>query len=226
MRIWLFLVLMLNVLSVPGEAAELTTRDGRAVHKVALSSRLGDKITLYYAEPSIPITVWEGHPRDFIVPDFALDARVEKTIAAALAPRFEVVMLKPGVADTDIASWNEQSVRGKIVGLPPRPDIDAYVVVCQDEESIEMGSFLTTHGFVLYHRPKLFGSVTGLLGFYRLMIVDARTGETIGGREGGIDMSILDSSIPRREIDGSFWPGEDTLPSSNDVPRLRDKFYE
>jgi hypothetical protein len=229
MRSLLLLIVIFSALVVPAaaeEPRELTTRDGRPVHKVALLSRLGDKIVIYYSHPGIPLSVWEGEPRDYVLPEFAIDAHVEKTIASAISPRFEVVMLDPKVADTDIPTWNERTVQSKIAALPPRSDIDAYIVLCQDEETVEMGAFLKTHGLVLYHRPKLFGHVTALLGFYRIMIVDARTGETIGGREGGTDMSFLDSSIPRKEIDGSYWPGEDALPAPADVPKLRDKFYE
>lgn len=225
MRAWIAFVFVLIVLHLPASAADLTTRDGRPVRNVAVISRLGDRITLYYAKPSVPVTVWEGHERAFDILDFGIDARIEKTIAVALAPRFAVVALEPGAADTDVAGWNEKSLRTKIAALPPRADIDAYIVVCQDKQSIEMGSFLTTRGLVLYHRWKLFGQLTGLLAFYRLTVVDARTGETIVGREGGIETDIWHTSIPRREIDDSFWPGEDALPSPEQVPALREAFY-
>lgn len=228
MRAVLTALVMLSVLTAQVWAAEqsLLTKDGHPVHKVALISRLGDKIVIYYSHPGIPLSVWKGEPRDYVLPDFAIDAHVEQTIASAIAARFEVVPLDPRVADTDIPTWTEQTVQSKIAALPPRPDLDAYIVVCQGVETVEMGAFLETHGLVLYHRPKLFDHVTAVLGFFRIVIVDARTGETLTGREAGIEMGFLDSSIPRREIDGSYWPGEDALPAPSDVPRLRDKFYE
>lgn len=226
MRLLIVLIVALSTLVSPALADELTTSDGRPVHNVAVISRLSDTITLYYAQPSIPVTVWEGHPRDFTIPNFAIDARIEKAIAAALTPRFTFVALGDSLASTDAAGWEERTVRAKIASLPPRADIDAYIVICPEEESVEMGAFLETKGLVLYRRWKLFGNVTATLGFYRLMIVDARTGETIAGREGGIETSIFQTSLPRRDIDDSFWPGEDAVPAESDIPRLRDKFYE
>lgn len=228
MRTWLALILTLTLgaLGLPAAAEELATRDGRPVRTVAVISGLGDEITLYYAHPSVPVTVWEGDTRSFVIPDFAIDARIERTIAATIAPRFNVVSLDPKFAGTGQPILDERTVRGIIANLPPRPDIDAYIVVCHEETSIEMGAFLTTHGLVLYRRWKLFGDLTGLLGFYRLLVVDARTGETIVGRTGGIETDIFHPSTARKEIDDAFWPGEDKLPSPDQVPALRDEFYK
>jgi hypothetical protein len=113
-----------------------------------------------------------------------------------------------------------------IATLGPRADIDAYIVVCHDESSVEMTALLTSHGLVLYRRWHPFDDITGLLGFYRLLVVDARTGETIEGRTGGIDTSIFEPSTARREIDDAFWPGDANLPSPDQVPALRDEFYK
>lgn len=220
--------LLLLTLVVTGTAAskDLMTRDGRPVRNVAVISRLSDTITLYHTRPSVPVTVWRGYPRSYLVPDFTIDARVEKTIASAIASRFTVVALPSGYADSDFSTWEERSIGGKVRALPQRPDIDAYVVVCQDESSIEMGSFLTSRGLVLYHRWRPIGKdLVGLLGFYRLMIVDARTGEIIAGRHGGIETDIFHPSTARKEIDNSYWPGENALPSGEQIPALREAFY-
>ncbi len=227
MRTWLALMLTLCLftLNVPAIAGELTTRDGRAVRSVAVISRLGDSILLYNAEPSVPVTVWKGATRPFVIPDFAIDARIENAIATALAPRFTVVRLAPGlVPATPIL--NEDDVPGIVANLPARPDIDAYIVLCHDESSVEMTAFLTTHGLVLYRRWHPFDDVTALFAFYRFMIVDARTGETIENRTGGIETSIFEPSTARREIDDGFWPGDEAPPSAQQAPALRDKFYE
>jgi hypothetical protein len=227
MRTWtlLLLTLCLSTLGLPAAAGELTTRDGRAVRSVAVISRLGDNILLYKTEPSVPVTVWKGAARPFVIPDFAIDTRIENAIATALAPRLTVVRLAPGlVPATPIL--DEDDVPGMIAQLPARPDIDAYIVLCHDESSVEMSSFLTTHGLVLYRRWHPFDDITGLFAFYRFMIVDARTGETIENRTGGIETSIFEPSTARREIDDSFWPGDEALPSAEQAPALREKFNE
>jgi hypothetical protein len=58
------------------------------------------------------------------------------------------------------------------------------------------------------------------------VIVDARTGETIENRTGGIETGIFEPSTARREIDDDFWPGDDATPSAEKVTALRAKFYE
>ncbi|NOT40705.1 MAG: hypothetical protein HOP13_09450 [Alphaproteobacteria bacterium] len=224
-RTTLLLACFLFTMSFPAVAGELTTRDGRPVRSVAVISRLGDSILLYNAEPSVPVTVWKGATRPFVIPDFAIDARIENAIATALAPRFTVVRLAPGVVPTT-PILDEDDVPGIVAKLPPRPDIDAYIVLCHDESSVEMTAFLTTHGLALYRRWHPFDDVTALFAFYRLMILDARTGETIENRTGGIETSIFEPSTARREIDDNFWPGDEGLPSAQQAPALRDKFYE
>lgn len=227
MKVFARLVLMLAVANATASAAELTTRDGRPLRHVAVISRLSDTIVLYHAEPSVPVTVWRGDVRSFLVPDFAIDARIEKSIASAIAPLFTVVDLAAGAADVNYADWEPGNVGNKIRNLPQRADIDAYIVVCQDKHSVEMGSFLTTRGLVLYERWRMIGrNLVGLLGFYRVMIVDAHTGETIAEGEGGIETDIFQSSIARKEIDNSFWPGENSLPPADQVPALREEFYK
>ena len=224
-RIAFVLSIALHALTFPTCADDLTTRDGRPVRTVAVISRLTDQITLYNTEPSVPVTVWKGEARSFVMPEFAIDARIEAAIAAAIAPRFTVVPLGPSIANPGRPILDEDEVRGVITGLPPRADIDAYIVVCHDESSVEMGAFLTSHGLVLYRRWHPFDDVTAFLGFYRLLVVDARTGETIEGRTGGIETSIFEPSTARREIDDAFWPGG-SLPSPDQIPALRDEFYE
>lgn len=227
MRNWkeLLLALVLSTPIFPAAAGDLTTRDGRVIRSVAVISRLGDNILLYNTEPSVPVTVWKGAGRPFVMPDFAIDARIENAIATALAPRFSVVRLAPGIVPA-APILDEDSVKGIIASLPPRPDIDAYVVLCHDESSVEPTAFLTTHGLVLYQRWRPFDDVTALFAFYRFMIVDARTGETIENRTGGIETGIFEPSTARREIDDDFWPGDNATPSAEQVPPLRAKFYE
>lgn len=227
MRAWMALIVALawSATVSPARTEDLTTRDGRPIRTVAVLSRLGDQITLYYAHRSVPITVWAGKTRDFVIPEFGIDARIERAIAAAISPRFNVAALGPGTATVGVL-FNEDNMREAIAKMPPRPDIDAYIVVCHDESSVEMGALLTTHGLVLYHRSKLFGHLTGLLGFYRVMIVDARTGDTIADQVGGIETDIFHPSTARKEIDNSFWPGEEAVPSVEQVPALREELYK
>ncbi len=220
------LVLALSTLCFAAVADELTTRDGQPIRTVAVISRLGDTILLYNTQPSVPVTVWKGDARAFAMPDFAIDARIERAIAAALTPRLTVVQLASGTTSDRSPILDENDIPQVIAALPRRPDIDAYIVLCHDESSVEMGAFLTTHGLVLYRRWHPFDDVTGLFAFYRMILVDARTGETIANRVGGIDTSIFEPSTARREIDDKFWPGKDALPSPEDVPALRDEFYK
>ncbi len=163
--------------------------------------------------------------RPWILPDFAIDTRIENAIATALAPRFAVVHLAPGlVPATPIL--NEDDVPGIVTKLPARSDIDAYIVLCHDESSVEMTAHLTTHGLALYRRWHPFDDVTALFAFYRFMIVDARTGEVIENRTGGIETSIFEPSTARREMDDGFWPGDEALPSGEQVPAVRNEFYK
>jgi len=220
------LALALSTLCFAAVADELATRDGRPIRTVAVVSRLGDTVLLYNTQPSVPVTVWKGNSRAIAMPDFAIDARIERAIAAALTPRFNVVQLAAGTAGERTPILDEDDVPQAIAALPPRPDIDAYIVLCHDESSVEMGAFLTTHGLVLYRRWHPFDDITALFAFYRMIVVDARTGETIANRVGGIDTSIFEPSTARREIDDKFWPGKDATPSPEDVPALRDEFYK
>lgn len=220
------LALVLSTICFAAAADELNTGDGQPIRNIAVISRLGDTILLYHTQPSVPITVWKGEARPFAMPDFAIDARIERTIGAALTPRFNVVQLADGTAGSRSPIFDEDDIPQFIAALPPRLDIDAYIVLCHDESSVEMGAFLTTHGLVLYRRWHPFDDITALFAFYRMILVDARTGKTIANRVGGIDTSIFEPSTARREIDDKFWPGKDAMPSPEQVPPLRDEFYK
>ena len=224
MRIWL-LVLVL-ALACSAHADGLTTRDGRPIRNVAVISRIGDYVVLFHAAMSVPIGTFRAEPRYLTLPDFGIDARVEKLLAASLTPALNIVPLKPGVADNDVASWDMSTVKGKISRFPPDDEIDAYIVVCNDDSLDEAGStMLTIRGLGLYHRFRLFGYITAAFAVYRVMLVDARTGETIRDRESGMETGFLEPSLPWKKLDKSRWPGDETMLSPEQQILLREDLY-
>lgn len=225
MRNWLVLFLLCALaLCFRASAGGLTTKDGRAIQSVAVISRLGDDILLFYVEPAMA-GARRIAPLPFRIPQFEIDARIERAIASSLEGRVKVVTLPAGIVPAT-PILDEDDVPGLLAKLPARSDIDAYIVLCHDESAVEMGAIRSTHGLVLYRRWHPFDDITGLFAFYRFMIVDARTGEAIENRTGGIETSIFEPSTARREIDDTYWPGDGVLPSSQQAPALRDKFYE
>lgn len=113
-------------------------------------------------------------------------------------------------------------MRNKIRSLPPREEIDAYIVVSQDTRAIEQGAMLTFKGYGLYHRRSLFRTITDVFAAYRIMLVDARTGELIADREGGIETGFFESALPRKRVDNARWPGDETPLPPEGIALLRD----
>jgi hypothetical protein len=205
-------------------AAELTTSDGRAVRNVAVVSGIGDTVVLYHAEPSIPVTVYVSDVRMLVIPDFSIDARIERLIGSLLATRFNIVT-RPTVR-IDFGEWDARAIGEKIRGLPKREDVDAYVIACRDERAIESGAFLTFSGLGLYNRESLFREITDVFAAYRIVMVDARTGEIITGREAGIETGPFESALPRKRVANARWPGDDKPLPPDQIPILRDDLYE
>lgn len=221
------LLLFFLFVALPGaRAAELSTRDGRPVRNVAVVSGIGDTVVLYHAEPSVPVTVYVSDVRMLVIPDFSIDARIERLITSALAPRFNIVRTRPEGASIDFGEWDARAIGEKIRGFPQRDDVDAYVIACRDERAIESGAFLTFSGLGLYNRESLFREITDVFAAYRIVMMDARTGEVIVGREAGIETGPFDSALPRKRVDNSRWPGDDTPLPPDQVPILRDDLYQ
>ncbi len=219
----LIVVLLTTALGPLARAEGLTTRDGRAVRNVAVVSRLGDTAVLFHAVMGVPIGAFEPERHPVVIPGFGIDARIERAAASLLAPGFNIVALQPGVADSASDTWERRTAGEKTRNLPPRDDIDAVLVVCRDDSLDEVGdTMLTIEGLGLYHRFKLFGYITAAFAVYRVMLIDARTGETITDRESGMETGIFEPSLPVKRLDDARWPADDATLSPEQVALLRD----
>lgn len=206
--VFLILVVTLAALPVAGAGElSLSTRDRRLVRSVAIISRLGDSAAIFHAVPSGPAGVFDARTKSVLIPDFRIDARIAETIAGMIKP-LGVVPLSGG-DNAALLHWDRETAGENIRKLPPRADIDAYIVVCPDDSFDEVGkTMLTIRGYGLYHRWRLFTYTTAVYAIYRVMLIDARTGETIADRESGIESGLFESSVAKNDLDRSRWPGD------------------
>lgn len=217
----IFPLLLLFAAVAPTHADALVTRDGRPVRNVAIISRLGDHAVVFHAVTSVPIGTFRPDTRTVLIPDFGIDERIEQAVAVAVAP-LTVVSLAPD-ARAAFGTCDRRTAGDMVRKLPPRDDIDAYIAICPDESYDEVGkTMLTIRGYGLYHRWRLITYTTAVFAVYRVMVIDARTGETIVGRESGIESGFLESSIPKMDVERSRWPGDSLELTPDQVLLLRD----
>ena len=189
-----------------GASGPYTTRlsplDARAIKTVAVISALGNTF-LFERIPDKGLE-WLGPPDSHFleVSDWALDPTIEKTVSAALAKRFTVkpIVFRPA----DFSAWDYAGLKRASLGLNGDPAIDAYVLILRDWRPDEIGySVHWLGGLGLYrkdrpsNRPKL-----GVFASYRIVVVDALTGDTIASRAA----ELPGNKLPWLPEDASLWP--------------------
>jgi hypothetical protein len=174
----------------------------RTIKTVAVISALGNTF-LFERVPDKPFE-WIGPPdsRFLEVSDWALDPAITKTVSTALAKRFAV---KPvGFRPADFSSWDYSNLKSAAFGLNSDPAIDAYVLILRDWRQDEIGySLHPLGGLGLYRKDKPNGrSKLGVFASYRIVVVDAVTGDTIASRTA----LLPGDKLPWLPEDANLWP--------------------
>jgi len=174
----------------------------RTIKTVAVISALGNTF-LFERVPSKDFE-WLGPPDSHFleISDWAIDPAVTRTVSAALAKRFTVkpIVFRPA----DFSTWDYSNLKTATLGLNGDPAIDAYVLILRDWRPDEIGySVHWLGGLGLYskdrpgRRPK-----TGVFVSYRIVVVDALTGDTIISRAALLPKNAL----PWLPEDAALWP--------------------
>ena len=118
------------------------------------------------------------------ISDWALDPLIMKEASAALAKRFTVkqIVFRPA----DFSTWDYSLLKDAALDLNGDPAIDAYVLI-PARLALGRDQFTALHalgGLGLYRRDKPNGqSKYGVFASYRIVVVDALTGDTLASRE-------------------------------------------
>jgi hypothetical protein len=195
----LFLAAFLSGGSGPYTAA-LSPEDLHRIKTVAVISALGNSFVFEHVPDSALEALSPPASRFLEISDWKLDPLVARTLTARLSQRFTIkpIVFRPA----DFSSWNTQTLRHSALNLNGDPDIDAYVLVLRDWRADAIGnSGQCVGGLGLYRRdgarPRY-----GVFASYRIVVVDALTGETIASRAaltGG-------GKLPWAQADASLWP--------------------
>lgn len=181
----------------PYEGA-LSPDDLRHLRTIAVISALGGSFQ-FERIPNGGLA-WLGPPDSHFleISDWGLDPLVARTVSASLAGRFAIkpIAFRP----VDFSSWNYALLKHSALNLNGDPGIDAYVVVLRDWRADEIGhSSYAVGGLGLYRRR---GAPYGVFASYRIVVVDALTGDTIASRAA----LLPDGRLPWLRADQSLWP--------------------
>jgi hypothetical protein len=184
-----------------GGAGPFTERLAPAARKhirtVAVISDLGHAFTFAHVRN----TPWQwlvpSDSRLLESSDWALDPYVAKAVSAALARSFVVkpVMFQPA----DFSTWNDYLLRRAVLDLNADPGIDAYVLILRDCRNDAPGGHALC-GLGLYRRDGT--PAPALFAAYRIVVVDALTGDTLASRAA----SLPDGALPSLPVPASLWP--------------------
>jgi hypothetical protein len=180
--------------------AKLSPPDLRRIHTVAVISALGS--TFLFQHVRNTQLEWLGPPDSHYleISDWALDQKIARDVTAALEKRFVV---KPiAFESANFSSWNERLLRQASLDLNGDPAIDAYVLVLRDWHYDLIGhSVHELCGLGLYRRD---GNAAryGVFAGYRVVVVDALTGDIIASREA----LTRDGKLPWAPVDPALWP--------------------
>lgn len=177
----------------------LSPQDLRAIKTVAVIPALGN--TFAFQHPPQGKFAWL-HPPDshFLeISDWSLDPMIAKVVTAALAKRFTVkpVVFRPA----DFSTWDYSNLKHASLDLNGDPAIDAYVFILRDWRPDEIdysGHALGGLGLYRNDRP----TKVGVFASYRIVVVDALTGDTIASRA-----ALLPSGrLPWLPVSAALWP--------------------
>ena len=161
---------------------------------------------------------WFGPPDSHFLEtsDWGLDAHANELARTALGPRLTV---KPvAFVPADFSSWDYALLKHATLDLNADPAIDAYVLILRDVCGDAIGhSVHALEGLGLYRR----GTKLGLFACYRIVVVDALTGDTLASRAAGTQ------GLPWLPV--AFWPrtpNDLTAPQSAALAGLETKLID
>ena len=189
-----------------GASGPYTTRlsplDTRAIKTVAVISALGN--TFLFERVPDKVFAWLGPPDSHFleISDWKIDPSIEKTVSAALARRFAVkpIVFRPA----DFSTWDYSGLKRASLDLNGDPAIDAYVLILRDWRPDEIGySVHELGGLGLYRKDRPGGHAKlGVFASYRIVVVDALTGDTIASRAA----LLPENKLPWLPEDPALWP--------------------
>ncbi len=160
--------------------ARLSAQDLRHIRTIAVIPALG--ATFLFEHVSDKPYEWIGPPDSHFleISDWALDAHIGRTVTDALGARFAV---KPAAFETaNFSSWNDWLLKRATLNLNVDPAIDAYVLILRDWCPDTIGySVHPLGGLGLYRRDGK-RAISGAFACYRIVVVDALTGDIIASR--------------------------------------------
>ncbi len=178
----------------------LSTQDLRHVRTVAVIAALG--ATFEFQHVSDKPYEWTGPPDSHFleVSDWDLDARIEREVTGALAARFAI---KPvAFVSANFSSWNDRLLKNAALDLNADPAIDAYVLILRDRCPDTIGySVHELSGLGLYRRDGKHPTL-GIFACYRIVVVDALTGDTIASHAA----KTAADGLPSVSAGASVWP--------------------
>ena len=180
----------------------LSPLDYRTIKTVAVISALGN--TFLFERVPAKDFEWLGPPDSHFleISDWALDPMIEKSVSAALAKRFTVkpIVFRPA----DFSTWDYANLKSAALNLNGDPAIDAYVLILRDWRPDEIGYGVhELGGLGLYRKDRPSGHPKlGVFASYRVVVVDALTGDTIASRAA----LLPNSALPWLPEDAALWP--------------------
>jgi len=178
----------------------LSPQDLRHIHTVAVIPALGATFLFQHVRDT-PFE-WLGPPDSHFleISDWGMDARIGRTVTDALGTRFAV---KPvAFASANFSGWNDDILKRSTLDLNVDPAIDAYVLILRDWCPDTVGySVHALGGLGLYRRdgnsPRY-----GVFACYRVVVVDALTGDIVASRAA----KTAAGELPWISADPSMWP--------------------
>jgi len=189
-----------------GASGPYTTRlsplDYRTIKTVAVISALGN--TFLFERVPDKTFAWLGPPDSHFleISDWRIDPSIEKTVSTALAGRFTVkpIVFRPA----DFSTWDYSNLKSAALGLNGDPAIDAYVLILRDWRPDAIGySVHWLGGLGLYRKDRMNGHPkVGVFASYRIVVVDALTGDTIASRPA----LLPNDKLPWLPVGPTLWP--------------------
>ncbi len=168
----------------------------RHIRNVAVISDMGG--TLQFEQVEAGRWLKPANAAFLAIADWGLDADAARTVTAALSKEFSVlpITFDPAVFST----WNDTLLRRATLDLNGDPAIDAYVLILRDWSTDRI--FYTGHdvgGLGVLHEA---GGPTALYASYRILLVDALSGNILASRAARLPQERL----PAIASADALWP--------------------